>query len=63
LAIKFQVLVDVLNEVRDDARKESDVDLLRTYEIWQKTGSRRARKLLRQHGVVPISDGKSRGRH
>ena len=63
LAVKFQVFVDVLNEVRDGARQESDVDLLRTYEIWLKTGSRRARKLLRQNGVVPISDGKPRGRH
>lgn len=63
LAIKFQVLVDVLNEVRDAARRESDTDLLRTYEVWLKTGSRRARRLLRQHGVVPISDAKSRGRH
>ena len=63
LAVKFQILVDVLNEVRDEARQESDVDLLRTYEIWLKTGSRRARKLLRQNGVVPISDGKAAGRH
>ena len=63
LAIKFQVLVDVLNEVRDGARQESDVDLLRTYEIWLKTGSRRARKLLRQHGVVPIREGVTKGRH
>ena len=63
LATKFQVLVDVLNEVRDDARQESDVDLLRTYEIWLKTGSRRARRLLKQNGVVPISDGKRPGRH
>jgi len=63
LAVKFQVLVDVLNEVRDEARQESDVDLLRTYEIWLKTGSRRARRLLRQNGVVPISDGKAAGRH
>ena len=63
LAIKFQVLVDVLNEVRDEARQESDVDLLRTYEIWLKTGSRRAKNLLRQNGIVPISDGKPRGRH
>jgi hypothetical protein len=59
LAVKFQVLVDVLNEVRDGARQESDVDLLRTYEIWLKTGSERARKLLSQNGVVPIT----RGRH
>lgn len=63
LAVKFQILVDVLNEVRDEARQESDVDLLRTYEIWLKTGSRRASKLLRQNGVVPISDGKAAGRH
>jgi hypothetical protein len=63
LAIKFQVLVDVLNEVRDAARHESDVDLLRTYEIWMKTGSQRARQLLRQNGVVPISDARPRKRH
>jgi len=56
LARKFQILVDVLNEVRDGARLESDIDLLRTYEVWLKTGSRRARNLLRQHGVVPIAD-------
>jgi hypothetical protein len=58
LADKFQVLIDVLNEVRDGARRESDVDLLRTYEIWLKTGSLRAENLLRQQGVVPIASGK-----
>lgn len=63
LAVKFQLLVDVLNEVRDDARQESDLDLLRAYEVWLKTGSRRARRLLRQNGVVPITDSKSRRRH
>lgn len=54
LAAKFQVLVDVLNEVAAGARENSDVDLLRTYEVWLKTGSRRAESLLRQSGVVPI---------
>lgn len=63
LAAKFQVLVDVLNEVRDDARQGSDVDLLRTYSVWLKTGSKRAEKLLRQHGVVPISSDGGRRRH
>ena len=63
LAVKFQVLVDVLNEVRDEARGDSDRDLLRTYEIWLKTGSRRARKLLADSGVVPISDARLKGRH
>jgi len=60
LATKFQVLIDVLNEVRDSASQGSDVDLLRTYEIWLKTGSQRAENLLRQQGVVPISAAKNR---
>ncbi|MDH3611930.1 MAG: hypothetical protein OEU90_00790 [Gammaproteobacteria bacterium] len=63
LAAKFQILIDVLNEVRDGARKESDIDLLRTYEIWLKTGSRRAENLLRQQGIVPFSDPKGMRRH
>lgn len=54
LARKFQLLVDVLNEVRDGARQESDIDLLRTYEVWLKTGSQRAATLLRQNGVSPM---------
>ena len=58
LACKFPIVIDVLNEVRDGARHESDLDLLRTYEIWLKTGSRRAEKLLQQQGVVPISSAK-----
>jgi len=54
LARKFQLVVDVLNEVRDGARHESDIDLLRTYEVWLKTGSQRAAALLRQNGVSPM---------
>jgi hypothetical protein len=67
LAVKFQVLVDVLNEVRDEARQDSVVDLMRTYRIWRKTGSRRALRILRQHGIVPIGSagtpGRPAGRH
>ena len=53
LAVKFQLLVDVLNEISDGPR--GDTDLLRTYEVWRRTGSRRAEILLRKNGVVPIS--------
>ena len=60
LALKFQLLIDVLNEVRAAGCSGSDADLLRTYEIWRKTGSKRAEKLLRQQGVVPISKAKAR---
>ncbi len=63
LARKFQILVDVLNEVRDGARQSSDIDVLRTYEIWLKTGSKRAADLLRQHGVVPMPNAVSRDSH
>ncbi len=58
LAAKFQGLVDVLNEVRESARSDSDTDLLRTYELWIKTGSRRAERLLRAAGVHPMSQAR-----
>ncbi|MFQ6006355.1 MAG: hypothetical protein ACE5OQ_12720 [Woeseia sp.] len=63
LAAKFQIVVDVLNEVRDTARGSSDIDLLRTYEVWLRTGSRRAARLLKQQGVVPMPSAVSRNRH
>ena len=58
LAINFQVLTDVLHEVRDGACLDSDANLLRTYEIWRKTGSRRAENILRRQGVVPLAGAK-----
>jgi hypothetical protein len=51
LAEKFQAFVDVLGDVRDDASAE--VDVLRQYEIWLRTGSARAAELLRKAGVEP----------
>jgi hypothetical protein len=50
LATKFRVLIDVLNEVRGGAEQ----DVVRTFEIWRKTGSQRAERLLREQGVLPI---------
>jgi len=63
LAHKFQVVVDVLNEVRDGVGESSDVDLLRTYEVWLKTGSKRAAKMLKKNGVVPLSRTVNHNRH
>ena len=63
LATKFQILVDVLNEMRDRERQESDIDLLRTYSVWRKTGSRRAENLLRQQGVIPMATDSHRRQH
>lgn len=63
LARKFQIVVDILNEVRDGARQSSDIDLLRTYEVWLRTGSKRAESLLRQNGVVPMPNVTGRKSH
>lgn len=63
LAIKFQVLVDVLNEISAGPREGSDLDVLRTYEVWLRTGSRRAERLLREQGIVPITDSVGPRRH
>jgi len=50
----------VLNEMADGARESSDINLLRAYEVWLKTGSRRAEALLRQSGVEPMQGHLSR---
>ncbi|MBT8085537.1 MAG: hypothetical protein KJN72_09955 [Woeseia sp.] len=60
LACKFPIVVDVLNEVRDGTRQNSDIDILRTYEVWLKTGSERAAALLKQNGVTPLPQAKRR---
>jgi hypothetical protein len=60
LADKFQRLVDALNEVSEMSHRHSDADILRLYEIWLKTGSRRAHGLLRQLGVRPVKGDASR---
>ena len=53
LAEKFQPLVDALNEVSETSYRHSDRDILRLYELWLKTGSRRSYQLLRRLGVDP----------
>jgi hypothetical protein len=55
LASKFQPMVDALNEVSESAYTHTDQDILRLYEIWMKTGSRRCYRLLKRLGVEPVS--------
>ena len=57
LAEKFQPMVDALNEVSETSYKHSDKDILRLYEIWLKTGSRRCYDILKRLGVNPTSGG------
>src|SRR6202163_2788639 len=53
LAQKFQPLVDALNDLAESAYRHSDRDILRLYEIWLKTGSRRSYQILERLGVQP----------
>jgi hypothetical protein len=57
LAQKFQPLVDALNEVSEMSYCHTDADVLRLYELWMKTGSRRAHDLLGRLGVQPVKLG------
>jgi hypothetical protein len=63
LSQKFQRLVDALNEVSEMSYRHTDADVLRLYEIWMKTGSPRARSLLKSLGVEPVKHAGSRREH
>jgi hypothetical protein len=59
LAEKFIAFVDVLSEVSERSSCATNTDLLRLYERWLKTGSRRSGQLLVERGVVPNSSLRS----
>ena len=60
LSEKFTAFVDVLGEVSERTALSSNTDLLRLYEKWLRTGSRRSGDLLVARGIVPNSSVKSR---
>lgn len=53
LAGKFPEFVDVLSDVSERSGCSSNLDLLRLYERWLRTGSPRSGQLLVERGVVP----------
>jgi hypothetical protein len=53
LAEKFSGFVNVLGEVSERSALTSNTDLLRLYERWLKTRSRRSGDLLARQGIVP----------
>jgi len=53
LSEKFSGFVDVLGEVSERSALTSNTDLLRLYERWLKTRSRRSGDLLARQGIVP----------
>ncbi len=61
LGEKFVGFVDVLSEVSERTACSSNGDLLRLYEKWLKTGSRRSGQLLAERGVVPNASIRNSG--
>jgi len=59
LSEKFADFVDVLSEVSERTSLTSNCDLLRLYEKWLKTRSRRSGDLLAARGIVPNGSAKS----
>ncbi|HEX6549834.1 MAG TPA: hypothetical protein VF117_04120, partial [Gammaproteobacteria bacterium] len=59
LAQKFSGLVDVLNDIAQQARIFDQRDVLRLYELWVRTGSARAAEKLQSLGVMPALGARS----
>ena len=60
LSDKFTTFVDVLGEVSERTSLSSNGDVLRLYEKWLRTGSRRSADLLAGRGIVPNASVGSR---
>ncbi|MEJ2095087.1 MAG: hypothetical protein P8X93_08065 [Gammaproteobacteria bacterium] len=55
LSEKFIGLVDVLAEISEKSNFTSDSDVLRLYELWMKTGSKRLADKLQELGIQPFT--------
>jgi hypothetical protein len=60
LAAKFDSFVDVLSEVSERSHLTSNADLLRLYERWMRSGSRRTEERLVELGLVPNPSARRR---
>lgn len=55
LAQRFAEFADVFSEVSEASRLTSNHSVLRLYEKWIATGSRRAAALLAERGIAPVA--------
>lgn len=63
LSSKFQAFVDVLAEVSERAHLTSDSDIMRLYEVWLRTGSKRVAVKLRRLGIEPAAGSSTHYEH
>ena len=60
MSCKFAGFVDLLMEVAEQGRPATQADVLKLYDLWSKTGSKRAEGQLRNLGIVPAPISRSR---
>ena len=60
LSGRFTEFADVLAEVSERSRLSDHSSVLRLYERWVQTGSRRAATLLAERGIAPVLPGDGR---
>jgi hypothetical protein len=63
LAGRFREFADVLAEVSEATRLSTPASVLRLYERWLQTGSRRAAVLLARAGLSPALEPAEASRH
>jgi hypothetical protein len=63
LAGRFVEFADVLAEVSEQSRLAHPASVLRLYERWAMTGSRRAALLLAEQGIAPVAPPSEGARH
>ena len=63
LSGRFRAFVDVLNEVSEATRLSTPASVVRLYERWLQTGSRRAAALLHERGITPHPPAAEATRH
>ena len=63
LAGRFREFSDVLSEVSEATRMARPASVVRLYERWLQTGSRRAALLLARAGINPAPDASEGSRH
>ncbi len=63
LSENFSGFVEALEEVGDNARITDDADVIHWYDIWTRTGSKRAARLLRRCGIHIFDKPEGWSRH
>lgn len=63
LSRRFTQFADLLSEVSDSTFAAGHLSLVKLYERWRATGSRRAATLLAKQGLAPAPEGPSGVKH